>query len=91
MKPLKPSHREKKRYLSIKGNDASPAVIEKAILEFIGVLGHAEASPMVINKKKNEVVLAVNRGSLDRVRTAFLMSGKDLHIEKVSGSVKNVK
>ena len=39
MKSLKPSHREKKRYLLIKGKDANKKNIEEVILEFIGVLG----------------------------------------------------
>ena len=48
MKPLKPSHRERKRYLLIKGKDVSKKNIEGAILEFIGVLGFAEASPQFV-------------------------------------------
>jgi len=91
MKPLKPSHREKKRYLLVKGKDASNKNIEEAVLEFIGVLGYAEASPQVIKSGKNKIVLAINRGSLDKIRTSFFMSKKDMKIEKVSGSVKNVK
>ena len=91
MKPLKPSHREKKRYLLIRGKDADKKTIEESILEFIGVLGYAEASPQIIKSKKNEIILAVNRNSLDKIRSSFLMSGKDLEIVKVSGSVVKVK
>jgi len=91
MKPLKPSHREKKRYLLIKGNDVSKKNIEDAILEFIGVLGFAEVSPMFVKVSKSQITLAINRNSLDKVRTSFLMSKKDMNIVKVSGSVGNVK
>jgi len=91
MKPLKPSHREKKRYLLIKGKDANKKNIELVILEFIGVLGYAEASPQFIKAGKGEVVLAINRGSLDKIRTSFLTSNKDLQVVKVSGSVGKVK
>lgn len=91
MKPLKPSHREKKRYLLIKGKDVSKKNIEDAVLEFIGVLGFAESSPQFIKTSKNQIVLAINRRSLDKVRTSFLMSDKDLEIVKVSGSVGKVK
>jgi len=91
MKPLKPSHREKKRYLLVKGKDASKKVIDEVILEFIGVLGYAEVSLQVIKQKKGEIVLSVNRGSLDKIRASFVMSGKDLEIVKVSGSVGKVK
>jgi len=91
MKPLKPSHREKKRYLLIKGKDVSKKNIESVILEFIGVLGFAEVSPMFVKVGKGSIVLAINRNSLDKVRTSFLMSKKDLNIVKVSGSVGKVK
>ncbi len=87
MKSLKPSHREKKRYLLIKGRDANEKNIEDAVLEFIGVLGFAEASPQFIEDRQGKAVLAINRKSLDKVRTSFLMSDKDLQIVKVSGSV----
>lgn len=91
MKPLKPSHRERKRYLLIKGKDTSKKNIEDAILEFIGVLGFAEASPSFIKTDKEKVVLVINRKSLDKVKTSFLLSGKDIKIIKVSGSVRKVK
>ena len=91
MKALKPSHRERKRYVLIKGKDVSKEIIEKVILEFIGVLGFAEASPQVIKSSKGSLVLAINRGSLEKIRSSFVMSGKDLEIVKVSGSVGNLK
>lgn len=91
MKPLKPSHREKKRYLLIKGNDANKKAIEEAVLEFIGVLGWAEASPQIIKDEKNSIILSINRKSLDKIRTSFVMSNKDLQIVKVSGAIKNLK
>tara|TARA_Y100000310_G_C20090489_1_gene538026 strand:+ start:224 stop:502 length:279 start_codon:yes stop_codon:yes gene_type:complete len=90
MKSLKPSHREKKRYLLIRGNDVSRKNIEGAILEFVGVLGYAEASPSFIKSEKSKVILAINRGALDKVRASFLTSGKDLRIEKVSGSISKL-
>ena len=61
MKPLKPSHREKKRYLLIKGKDVSKKSIEDVILEFIGVLGFAEASPQVVNNGKGFIILVINK------------------------------
>lgn len=90
MKSLKPSHREKKRYLIIVGKDANKKNIENAILEFIGVLGFAEASPQFINAGKN-IVLAINRRSLDKIRTSLLLSGKDLKIAKVSGTIGKLR
>lgn len=75
----------------IKGKDANQKVIEEAILEFIGVLGYAEASPQIIKSGKDNVILAINRSSLNKVRAGFLMSGKDIQIVKVSGVVNKVK
>ena len=91
MKSLKPSHRESKRYILVRGKDASRKNIEEVILEFIGVLGFAEASPHFISSSAGKVVVAINRGSLDKVRAAFMTSKKELRIEKVSGSVGKVK
>lgn len=93
MKPLKPSHRENKRYLLIKGKDADKKAIEETILEFIGVFGWAEASPQFIHQnkqEKNSIVLCINRKSLDKIKASFTMSNKDLQIVKVSGSIKNL-
>ena len=87
MKNLKPSHREKKRYLLIKGKDANKKIIEEVILEFIGVLGFAEACPQVIKPVEGGIVVAVNREAVDKIRASFLMSKKDLKIERVSGGV----
>ena len=91
MKSLKPSHREKKRYLLVKGKDANQKNIEETILELIGTLGYAEASPQIIKQNKNSIILAINRLSLDKIRTSFMLSKKDLQITRVSGSVSNLK
>ena len=91
MKPLKPSHREKKRYLLIKGKDVNKKNIEETILEYIGILGFAEASPQVIKSNKSSIVLAINRGSLDKIKASFAVCDKDIQVVKVSGGVGNVK
>lgn len=91
MKALKPSHKEKKRYLLIKGKDVSKKAVEETILEFIGVLGFAESSPTVIKSGKGRIIISINRKSLDKIRTSFVTSKKDLQIVKVSGAVKNLK
>ena len=91
MKSLKSSHREKKRYLLIRGRDADKNNIDNAILEFIGVLGYAEACPAIIKSGKENVILAVNTKSLDKIRTSFMLSNKDLKIVKVSGTLKKLR
>ena len=91
MKALKPSHKERKRYLLIKGKDVNKKNIESIILEFIGVLGWAEASPQIVKSTKNSIILTINRKSLDKIRTSFVMSKKDLQIVKISGAIGNLK
>ena len=91
MKPLKPSHREKKRYLLISGTDASKKKIEEVILEFIGVLGYAKASPMFIKSTHGKFIISVNRGMVGEIRSAILISGKDLKVIKVSGTLKGLE
>ena len=90
-KPLKPSHREKRRYLLISGKDANAKAIEAAILKFIGVLGYAKAAPMAVKKLGKKLILSVNRKALEQVRAALSMSGKDMKIEKISGVIGKVK
>ena len=90
MKSLKPSHRDKRRYLLIKGVDANKNNVEKSILEFIGLLGYAESAINFVKINKNNLIIAINRGALDKVRTSFLLSGKDIKIIKVSGAIKKL-
>jgi RNase P/RNase MRP subunit POP5 len=93
MKALKPSHREKKRYLLIKGKavDLNSKIIEKEILRFIGILGYSKASPMFIKTTKTSIIMSINRQALVEVRAAFAASSSSLRIEKVSGVVGKVK
>lgn len=85
LKPLKPSMKENKRYLLLKGNFTKEDV-EKAILEFIGVLGYAKASPMWVAKN----ILAVNREEADKVRASFVVCEKNIEVAKVSGTIKGL-
>ena len=91
MKSLKPSHREKKRYLLVHGDDAKKEEIEKAILDYVGVLGFAKAGPQVIKKIPEGIILAVNREEIDRVRASILLSGKKIEIKKVSGTLRGLE
>jgi RNase P/RNase MRP subunit POP5 len=90
MKALKPSHREKRRYLLISGKDAGKKEIEEAVLKFVGILGYAKASPMIIKETKGKVILSINRSELEKVRASFALSGKNLRIEKVSGMINKL-
>ncbi len=89
MKSLKPSHREKKRYLLLEGADEKTT--DEAILDYIGILGYAKASPKIISREKGRLILAINRKELDKVRAAFLIAGKNIKILRVGGSLKKLK
>ncbi len=91
MKTLKPSHREKKRYLYIKGKNLSKEIIEESIFNFIGVLGFAQAFPHVIKMNNDKIILSINRNSLSKIRASFLISEKDINIINVSASLKKIK
>jgi RNase P/RNase MRP subunit POP5 len=91
MKPLKPSHREHKRYLLISGKDANAKDIDEAILRFIGILGYAKASPQIVkdahNKFGKKLILSINRSELDKIRASLIFSGKEIQVEGVSGII----
>lgn len=82
---LKPSVRDKRRYLLI---GAENAEIEKAILDYIGVLGFGKAGYMKVKSIGGKTVGSVVRGSLNDVCAALAM-GK-IKIEKVSGTLKGL-
>jgi len=93
LKPLKPSIREKKRYLLIKGGSVSKEKIEKAILEFIGILGYSEASPTFIKKQTGNdegLIISVNRKAVDKVRASLAVYPEKMTIVKVSGTLKGL-
>jgi RNase P/RNase MRP subunit POP5 len=81
-KKLKPSIRENKRYLLV---DADKDRVEKAILEFIGILGYAKAGISF----PCAGIVAVNREEVDKVRAALVMDG--INVRKISGTLKGVK
>lgn len=88
MKPLKPSMREKKRYLFVKGkiND-----VEKAIFEGIGILGMSKTGLNWIKKAKDTAIISVNRETVDSVRACFTIYPEKIFVEKVSGTLKSIK
>jgi len=88
MKSLKPSAREKKRYLLVKG---SVQDIEKSILEFIGILGMSKTGLVWVKKSKTQAIVGVNRESLNHVRASFAVWPNKIEVEKVSGTLKGLK
>ena len=82
-KNLKPSLREKKRYLLLE--EPKKEEVEKAILDYVGILGYGKASPIFVNND----ILAVNRRETDKVKAALLLSG--IKVKRVSGTLKGLK
>ena len=89
MKPLIPSHKENKRYLLVKGNDCKEN-IEKAILEFVGVLGLSKTGLSFIKNEKSSCVICVNRESVDSVRASLVVFPDKMEVVKVSGTLKGL-
>ncbi|MEI6058421.1 MAG: hypothetical protein WCP89_01490 [archaeon] len=89
---LKPSARDNRRYFivsSLNAGDVSNEKIEKAILDYVGVLGMARSAYMFV-KKKNEkkIVGSCSRESLNDVRASLAFYG--MRIDKVSGTIKGL-
>jgi RNase P/RNase MRP subunit POP5 len=87
MLKLKPSARTSKRYLLLKGKKEE---IEKAILDYIGILGWAKANPTWVYRTKG-IVLAVNRGEIEKIRGSFAISEKKIEVLRVSGTLKGLR
>jgi len=79
-KNLKPSMRENKRYLLI---DASKEEVEKAILDYLGILGYSKAGVSWMSN-----ILAVNRESLEKIRASLGLAG--IKVKRVSGNIKGL-
>ncbi len=89
MKPLKPSMREKKRYLLVRGKNLKEN-IPKAIKDFIGVLGMSKTSLSFIKSSDDFAVISINREMLDKVRASICVWPEKMEVKKVSGTIKGL-
>ena len=89
MKALKPSMKENKRYLLIRGKNLTNNV-EKAVLDFIGILGMSKTSLKFIKSNQNSAIIAVNREMLDSVRACLCVFPEKIKVERVSGTLKGL-
>ena len=87
MKPLKPSAKERKRYLLVKGKIEG---IDRSLREFLGVLGMSKVGLIWVKKSKASAVIGINREMLDPVRAGLCVSKDKFIIEKVSGTLKGL-
>ncbi len=101
MKSLKPSAREKTRYLlfeiSVKNKERAKKLIKDAIYDFIGNLGYSKANPKIMDMKldtkngKIRGILTVNRKQVNNIRAALCIAKKQILIKRVSGSIKTIR
>jgi RNase P/RNase MRP subunit POP5 len=89
MKPLKPSMREKKRYLLVRGKNLREN-IEKAILDFVGVFGMSKMGLSFIKDGKDSAIICVNREAVDSVRASLVVFPEKISVERVSGTLKGL-
>lgn len=90
MKKLKPSMRENRRYLLISGEGDIEKLFEQAVLNFLGELGLAEASPILIKRLKDSIIVSVKREHVNEVRSAVCLSKHNLMVRNVSGTLKGL-
>ena len=85
---LKPSARDKRRYFLVRATNEK---VEAAILEYVGVLGFAEAAYMKVRTDdfRDRLVGSCLVKSLDNVRAALALAG--IRVEKVSGTLKGLR
>lgn len=90
MKALKPSMKEDKRYLVVKGKNLKEN-IPKAIKDFTGVLGMSKTSLEFIKLKDNEnAIISINREMLNNVRASFAVWHEKIEVLKASGTLKGL-
>ena len=86
---LKPSARTKRHYILWEAK--SKKEVEQAILDYIGILGWAKASPIFVNAKaSNRIILSIDRKEITNVRAAFELSNSDIKVLRVSGTLKGL-
>lgn len=88
MKSLKPSMREKKRYLLLKGKIDQ---VEKCILRGIGTIGMSKIGFGWIKSDKDSGIISINREGVDYVRACFAIWSQEINVEKVSGTLKSLR
>ncbi|MCD4770982.1 hypothetical protein K8R30_01030 [archaeon] len=85
---LRPSARDKRRYFLVR---ASNERVEKAILDYVGVLGFSKSAyrKVVTKDFSGKLVGSCLVKSLDEVRAALALAG--IRVERVSGTLKGLK
>ncbi|MEM2956001.1 MAG: hypothetical protein QW041_00245 [Candidatus Pacearchaeota archaeon] len=83
---LLPSLKEEKHYLVFRGDKEK---VVTALKEFLGILGIAKASPMIIETKKDIGILSFNRKYTNEIKTALIFY--NIKTIGISGTLKKAK
>ena len=86
---LKASDRIKARYLLLEAE--SKDEVERAILDYIGILGWARAAPFFVKNDEKQIILSVDRREVDNIRAAFELFPEKIKVLRVSGTLKGLK
>ena len=89
MKSLKPSMRENKRYLLVRGKNPKQN-IEPAILDFVGVLGLSKVGLSFIKSDTTSAIICINREMVDSARAALCVWPENMEVAKVSGTLRGL-
>jgi RNase P/RNase MRP subunit POP5 len=90
MKSLKPSMKENKRYLLVRGKNLDKN-IEQAILDFTGVLGMSKTGFSFIKKEDNSAIISISREAVDSVRASLTVWPEKIEVVKVSGTLRGLR
>lgn len=82
---LLPSARDNRRYFLMNSDDRDK--IEKAILDYVGVLGFAKSAFMFIDNP-DKLIGSCLREELENIRASLAWKG--IKIQKVSGTIKGL-
>lgn len=89
MKSLKPSMKENKRYLLVRGKNLNKNILV-AIKDFIGVLGVSKIALNFIKSEKDKAIIQINREMIDSVRASLCVWPNKMDVMKVSGTLKGL-
>lgn len=84
---LRPSARDNRRYFVC--NAKTNEEIEKAILDYIGILGLAKSAYMFVKEQKETLMGSCLRESLNEVLAALAFAR--IKVFKVSGTIKGLE
>jgi len=86
----KASARVKRIYLLLEARSRTD--VEKSIVDYIGILGWAKASPVFLEggKKEGRMILSLDRGEVNNVRAAFEASPMKIKVLRASGTIKGL-